>query len=368
MKKKLLTFLLSIVTIATLAGCGSKSSAYTADAMDAYYDNGGYAMSTAEAAVAYDDSDYAYKDYEEEMVAYEGSEDTVITSENATTSNRKLIKTVDLSVETKEYDSLISGLSSTIEEMGGYIEYMDVYNGSTYNNKKSSRHANLTVRIPAKKLSGFVNVVGDRANITYRTESVVDVTLSYVDMQSHKNMLIAERDHLTELMKQAETIEDMITIEDRLTTIRYEIDSMESQLRTYDNQVDYSTVTINISEVLEYTPAPPPVELTTWERISQGFVESVKDVCNGLKEFFIDFIINIPFLIVWAIIITIIVFIIKGLLRLSPKYRAKAAERKTARKERKAAKKAEKELAKANASADENSAPANEDANASDNE
>lgn len=350
MKKKLLTFILSAITIATLAGCGSNKSDYYGAPMESFADNGAsYAMATAEPEVAYDDYNY---DYAEEMVAYEETSDSkVVTSENATTSNRKLIKTVNLSVETKEYDSLIANLSSTVDEMGGYIEYMDVYNGSSYNNKKSARYANLTVRIPAAKLSTFVNVVGDRANITYRTESVTDVTLSYVDMQSHKDMLITERDHLNELMKQAETIEDMITIEDRLTTIRYEIDSMESQLRTYDNQVDYSTVTINVSEVVEYTPAPPAIELTTWERISQGFVRSVEDVCDGIKEFFIEFIISIPFLIVWAVIITIIVFIIKGLLRISPKYRAKVAARKAAKKERKAAKKAAKEMNKTDASA-----------------
>jgi len=338
MKKRFLALLLSVLTITTITGCGSASKYEAMATNGAYaYDSASYAAPAA----AYDD--YSYE-YEESMIAYDEesvADTSMTTSENANTSNRKLIKTVNLNVETKEYDSLVAGISSTVEEMGGYIEYMDVYNGSVYGNGKSSRYANLTVRVPAAKLGSFINAVGEKSNITYRTESVQDVTLTYVDMESHKNMLVAERDHLTELMKQAESIEDIITIEDRLTTVRYEIDSMESQLRTYDNQVDYSTVTININEVIEYTPVPT-VEYTTWERISMGFVKSVKDVGVGIQEFFINLIINLPYLVIWAIIITIIVFIIKGLLRLSPKHRAKRDAKKAAKKERKAAKKAAK--------------------------
>ena len=248
----------------------------------------------------------------------------------------------------------MGSISNQIASFGGYVEYMNVDNGSYYSSR-SRRYANITARIPAKQLDAFLNQVSEVANITNKTESVRDITLSYVDMESHKNMLIAERDNLMKLLEQAETIEEMITVEDRLTEIRYQIDTMESQLRTYDNQVDYSTVTISVSEVISYTPAPT-VEKTTWQRIAEGFLESLSDVGNGIKEFFIGFIIAIPYLIIWAIIITVIVLIIKNILKASKKYRDwndKHEQAKAARKEeRKAAKLAKKE-AKAAAKVEE---------------
>ena len=66
-------------------------------------------------------------------------------------------------------------------------------------------------------------------------------------------------------MEKAESIEDIITIEQRLSNVRYQIESMEAQLRTYDNKVDYSTVHLDVSEVKELTPVH---EETLWERIS----------------------------------------------------------------------------------------------------
>ena len=68
------------------------------------------------------------------------------------------------------------------------------------------------------------------------------MTLQYVDLESHKKALTTEQDRLIELMEQAETVEDIITIEGRLSEVRYQLESMESQLRTYDNKIDYSTV------------------------------------------------------------------------------------------------------------------------------
>lgn len=103
-------------------------------------------------------------------------------------------------------------------------------------------------------------------------------------------------------------MEDIITIESRLSEVRYQIESMESQLRTYDNQVDYSTVVINISEVVELTP---DVEESAFDRISTGFRRSTLNVISGIREFFINLIIFIPYILIWGIVIIAIILIIR---------------------------------------------------------
>ena len=307
MKKRLLTVLTAGMLSMVLAACGGSSAGTKYDAV------------TEEMAVEMPAEEY----YEDKMNAY-GAEDTVMldengemSSENAAMTNRKLIKTVNLDVETKDYDGLLTNLEKQIKDLGGYIEYLDCY-GSSY------RHASITARIPAAKLDGFVRQIGETANITGRSESVEDVTLQYVDLDSHIRMLEEEQDRLLELLATAETIEDMITIESRLGEIRYQLESMNSQLRTFDNQVDYSTVHININEVIELTPV---VELTDGERIAQGFAKSVADVLYGIKEFFIGLIINIPYIIVWGIVIAIIVVIIRIFVKISDK-RSKRLQRR----------------------------------------
>lgn len=272
-----------------LAGCGSSSD-----------------MSTTENSTYYE-SDNLYSS-DSDMVESEGvTEETQ--AEEATVNvkaNRKLIKTVNMNVETTEYDALVSNISSRVSEMGGYIETSEVYGGGI--NDNSERRAYYTVRIPSDKLDAFVNQVSKQANVTRKSENVEDVTLQYVDTESKKETLEVEKERLMLLLEQADTIETIIALESRLTEIRYQLETMESQLRTYDNLVDYATIEISINEVQIYTPEEPE---TIWERISTGFVGSLKGVGNGLVDFVIGLIILSPYLVVWGVVITGIVLVIK---------------------------------------------------------
>ncbi|MBR1931175.1 MAG: DUF4349 domain-containing protein, partial [Lachnospiraceae bacterium] len=177
---------------------------------------------------------------------------------------------------------------------------------------RNTRSASLTIRIPKNKLDGFLNTISEISNVISRGENVEDVTLTYSDLESHKAVLQAEHARLMEFLEQAETIEDMLTIESRLSDIQYQLESMESQLRTYDNKVDYSTLYLQVNEVEELTPVEEEPELTTWQRISKGFMNNLNGILNGLKEIGIWFLIHIPtFVLLGVITLIIIQFILK---------------------------------------------------------
>jgi hypothetical protein len=130
---------------------------------------------------------------------------------------------------------------------------------------------------------------------------VDDVTLQYVDTESHVTALETEQTRLIELLEQAKDLEDILKIEDRLTDVRYELERYASYLRTLENHVSYATVNLSITEVKEYTPVVEE-EPTMWERIATGFGRSLKDIGEGLKEFFIWIIVNSPHLLIWGVI------------------------------------------------------------------
>jgi hypothetical protein len=213
--------------------------------------------------------------------------------------NRKLIKTVDMNVETKEFEKLMQVIEDKVSALGGYIESSKIYNGSPYANRKVNRNASLTVRIPQNNLESFLEKVEGAGNVVDRSDRVSDVTLKYVDLQSQRDSLRTEQTRLLELMAKAESLKDILTIEERLTQIRYQIESMESQLRTMDNQVDYSTVYLSIDEVQDLTPVK---EKTAWEEMTDGFIASVKDIANGCVDGFIFLVVSSPYLVLLAII------------------------------------------------------------------
>lgn len=310
---------LALVTL-LLGGCGSKADRSSATAAD---------METAEEA-AYDaDGAYLSDDIysvDSAEVTDDVAEDGAATPQVEDTS-RKLIKNVNLSVETETFEELLATITEKTESFSGYIEESYTYNGSNYYGR-GTRNASMTVRIPAQQLDAFLSSVSEVSNVISRNDSVSDVTLQYVDMESHKKALTAEQDRLLELLEQAESVEDIITIESRLSDVRYQIESMESQLRTLQNQVSYSTVYLDIQEVEKLTPVE---EQTRGEMIREGFVDSLYGVGNGLLDFGTAVIIDLPYLVVWAAVILLVILII----RLLRKHRKNKKQKKMQEKQEK---------------------------------
>ena len=185
-----------------------------------------------------------------------------------------------------------------------------MYAGSRY------RYADLTLRIPVEKLEEFTAAVDSLSNVVSSSRNTEDVTLQYVDTESRVKALETERDRLLELMEQAETMSDLLEIESRLTEVRGELERYASQLKVLDNQIDYATVNLSLSEVTEYTPV---VEKTRLEKIRDGFVSSVKGVGNLILDFISFVLMNIPYILLFGLILWGLLALVKRHRRKHPK-------------------------------------------------
>ena len=338
-RKGRLRIILAILAITiVMTACGGSKSNYSETAAGApaamteelgydtaaSYDSGvvlnesarsvSYGYETAEAA--------AEEPVSEETYVQEGGGQDAAASPQ---TSRKLIKTVNIHAETEDFDALVPNLQRQVETLGGYIESISVYDVGSYylgEQEVKQRCANLTARVPKEKLDGFLSQVGEQTNVTSRSENVEDVTLQYVDLESHKKALLTEQERLLALMEKAESVEDIIAIEGRLSEVRYQLESMESQLRTYDNQIDYSTVYLSIEEVRKYSP---PQTATVWQRIENGFMKSLEDIGFGIRDFAIGIVIDIPYIVLWLIIIAVAVLVFRILRKVWKKRRAKRA-------------------------------------------
>ena len=293
--KKLTTLLIcAALLLSLLTACGANSmSPQAAPAMKA-----DYAMEEAavEAPAAMNTASNSLKGAGE-------------TGSTALPENRKWVITVNMDAETEDLDGLMAGLDAEIAALGGYVEDQEIYNGSSYASRRH-RNANLTVRVPADRVTDFTQAVSGIANVVSTNISRDDITLKYVDTESRVTALKTEEARLLELLAQAETMSDLLEIEARLSDVRYELENYASRLRVYDNQVDYATIYLFISEVQEYTPV---AEKTVWERIRDGFKSSIEGVTEGFVDFFVWVIANSPYLVVWAVVIAAGIFIAKKL-------------------------------------------------------
>lgn len=342
MKKKMIKNSIAILMgaallIGTLTACGAssggsaQSTSYTASAPAA-----------EEAAYAPSYGNYKTDDLYEAEVEMEEAIEEPMEADAGTggeaapvqDTSRKLITTVHLSAETDDFDTFNATIEKKTAALGGYLENASIYNGRSYyagGESRQERNADYIIRIPAKNLDAFLSEVQELSNIIDKSRSVEDVTLTYVDIQSRKKALQTEYDRLLELVREAETVEDIIALEERIATVRYEIESIESRLRTYDNQIDYSTIYLNVREVIHFTPVAP---MSAWERIRTGFAESVYDVGDGVKEFVIGFIIALPRIAVFLVIILIIALIVRAIIRYIKHPSEKRLERRKAKEAR----------------------------------
>lgn len=285
MKKKLTVILAMVMALTLLWGCGAKS----AGNQDVYY--------RAEGEVLKEDALSAVAPNLDS-----GKPAATTPSTDNPTANlpegRKLIRKVNMEVQTKNMDALLPEIEQQVAALGGYLERREVYSDS--NASSQWRTAYLTVRIPAAMADQFLEKIGTAANVTSLNETLTDVTLSYVATESRIKALEAEEARLLELMDQAKNLSELLEVEARLTDVISELESVESQLRLYDNQIDYTSISLSIRQVTEITT--PEDEMTIWERISTGFMATLTGLGEALVDLFVWVVVSSPVLAVLGIV------------------------------------------------------------------
>ena len=343
--KKLLSLLLSLVMIAGLAGCGGSSkSSGASEARSEAYDSG-YVYGTNAAVEAPAAAEQAMADYdaaEPTSAAGLGSANGQVPT--AEDMSEKIIYNADVTLETTAFDDALERIAALVKEMGGYMESSSI-SGSNYSSiskgNAGARNAYYTIRIPASRFSDLVGTISDLGNVPYSNTYTRNVTTKYYDTQSRLEAYRVQEKRLLEMLSIAESVEDMLAIQRELTDVQYEIDSLTGTLRYFDNQVGYSTVSLTVVEVREYTPEPT-IQLTYWERMSKGFRESLHSTANFFTELFLWFVTSLPWLIPLAVFLGIVIALLRRRAAKNPERAAARQARREARAARRAERKAKK--------------------------
>ncbi len=272
---------------------------------------------TACGASAPMDAEMGGADFNRAEMPAEKAPDMELTADSAVSvpvqSDRKLIKTVSMDTETEHYDDLLPALDGKITALGGYVETRE-----TGNYARSRRWTRMTIRIPVENLSDFVAHVSGNANVLSTSEQTQDVTLQYSDTEAKITALKTEQARLLELLAEANNLSEILEIEARLSDVTYELERWESQKRSYDNRIIYATVTLHLQEVQTLTPVEEP---TVWKRISEGFLESLHGVSDGLVDIFVFLTAGSPYLLVWGAVLAAVNAIVRRLRRKRQKIR-----------------------------------------------
>ena len=268
MKKPVCIFLAFLVAIACCLAFSACGSSFTKAQNATVHKFGGDA----------EEGDFAEP---EDSTTMDMSENDSTNKDSSVQTNRKIIETINLSLQTKEFDSLMDKINMKVSELGGYVESSEIEGREI--NSEENRWAEITLRIPSDKSGKFGDYISKNSVVVNRSVSTEDVTLKYVDSESRVKALEAEKKSLENLLENAESVDDIITIRGQLTDVIYEIERMKSQLRTYDNLIDYTTVSITVDEV-ERTEIVE--KQTVWLMIATNLKYNSRDVWSIFVSMF----------------------------------------------------------------------------------
>ena len=346
MKKttKLLALALALVLALGLAGCGAKTMQATSSAPAAYdYDS----APMEEPASVEETMDTGFANTASGNTLYDGTGDRSASEEPADMSE-KIIYSANARLETTEFDTALEKIQALVKELGGFMESTSI-SGNNYSSiargNTGGRSASFTIRVPSNKFQTLTGSLSDIGNVPYCNTYMQNVTMEYYDVQSRLEAYKTQETRLLEMLAAAESVEDMLAIQKQLTDVQYEIDSLSGQLRYYDHQVNYSTVSLDVTEVREYTPEPT-ITLTYWQRMTRAFAESLKSVGEFFQDLFLWFVTSLPWLVPLAAAIALVVWLIRRSAKKRPECAAKRAAKRAAIAEKKAQKAAAKAAAK----------------------
>lgn len=336
MRKKIVNTMVAMAVAGCLAltGCGNSDASYSENKTDSNY-------GASENAV----SDYGFDSYEQakgaesvqadDTAMYEEEADSVGASaesnggneeadisKQVAASGKKIIKTYRYSYDTEKFEEAYQYLREQVSAHNGYISSSEMYGTDL-------RQLSLTARIPVDQCDAFVSQLGSLGTVVSQSESAEDVTLQYNDTESRITSLKTEQQRINELLKEADSLETIIALEERLTDVRYELENYQSQKNLYDDLIAYCTVNISLSEVSYEVPVD---DSTVFSRMKSGFITSLRDIGHGLINFIVWLVAAAPYLIIWGLVIFVIYRIIRKMIRKSKakkqaKWQAMMAER-----------------------------------------
>lgn len=217
--------------------------------------------------------------------------------------SRKIIKTFRIEMEAKDFDGLTATVAAEVAALGGYVSDSTLTGGKN-NDYDTVRRATYTVRVPSTKAEAFIDSISGEGNVLRSTLSTDDITDSYFDYKARLDSLTLQEERLLEMLKKATTLDYMLQIEDKLASLRAEINSIYSQIQRMDKSVDYSYIYLSVTEVKEYKPVTEP---TYFSKLGEAFVGAFAFFGDFVSTLFLGIVWVLPFLIIAAVVLIFVI-------------------------------------------------------------
>ena len=170
----------------------------------------------------------------------ENSESTAVTTPNPALANRKLIRNATVDLEIVKFDEAVQKITAFAAEEKGYVA--TTKSEKQENGKLSGE---VVVKVLPENLDRFLQKIRGLGELKNQTLGTEDITKNYFDTEARlKNARVMESRLVDMLKKKSDDINDLLQVEKELGRVREQIEQMQGELKFWDSQVQFATVTI----------------------------------------------------------------------------------------------------------------------------
>lgn len=156
-------------------------------------------------------------------------------------ADRDVIYTGTLTVRVGDAPKAADRARAIADDAGGYLADSDA-------DLEGTREVHVTLRVPSDAFEGALADLAELGKVQARKVGSDDVTDQVVDLEGRLENAQASADRLRELLAKAENVQNVVTIEDRLTQRETEIESLTGQLEVVQDQVKLATIRVTLTE------------------------------------------------------------------------------------------------------------------------
>lgn len=250
--------------------------------------------------------------------SYDGAEDSISDSANGSggtelfasdssaystvsSDSRKIIKQASVNIETKNSEELIKKINDNVKSANGYVSSLEENNYNEY------KRISTTVNVPPEKLDEFLEFLSENGTITEKSVVTSDITDSYTETASKIKAYETEEKALLGILEKCDNVQDTITVQNRLSEVRSELEAMKSKKKLYDSQISYSEITISVVQVERESK----VVKGFGSEVSEKFSESLYNLGQFFRNLAVFLLGASPYILVLTAVIVLAVIVIK---------------------------------------------------------
>ncbi|WP_138499236.1 DUF4349 domain-containing protein [Nostoc sp. PA-18-2419] len=219
--------------------------------------------------------------------------------EAAPRSRPQLIKKAAMSLRVNSVDRTIDAVSQIINQQQGDLIGLKQQQPKNDNPRYT---ATIELRVPENRLEPTLEQLAKLGTLESRNITAEDVGDRLVDFQARLTNLQKTEANLQKIMDRAGSVRDVLSVAQELSNVRETIEQINAQLKSLQNQVAYSTITLNLEAAVSSTSPQPALGLQVQETWNNS-THSLSAFSVGLLKLGIWLIVYSPYLLILAAVI-----------------------------------------------------------------